>query len=177
MVRLKHYDNLGTARFVTFSCYHHQRILIGDETIMPFIDELQSARAKYDLAILGYVIMPDHVHLVIYPRREVKLGRVIGEIKSRSAPKIIRVLEKDDPMIMVKLTAYRNGERRRAVWQRRCYDHNCRTPAVAREKINYCHMNPVHAGLANNPANWKWSSYNWYNGDRDVPLEIDGIEL
>ncbi|MGH8014614.1 MAG: hypothetical protein ACREBV_00290 [Candidatus Zixiibacteriota bacterium] len=44
------------------------------------------------------------------------------------------------------------------------------------EKINYCHNNPVRRGLAFEPSDWRWSSYNWYIGERDVPIEIDEFE-
>jgi putative transposase len=63
-----------------------------------------------------------------------------------------------------------------AVWQRRCYDHNCRTPEIVVEKLKYCHDNPVKRGLVNHPEDWPWSSYNWYQGRRDGIFEIDGYE-
>jgi len=63
-----------------------------------------------------------------------------------------------------------------ALWQRRCYDHNCRTPETVVEKINYCHYNPVVRGLVNSPGEWIWSGYNWYQVNRNVPIKMDGIE-
>ena len=58
-----------------------------------------------------------------------------------------------------------------------CYDHNCRTLETVLEKINYCHNNPVRAGLVGDPGDWKWSSYGWYQGDIDVPIIMDKIEI
>gem|GEM_PF-6924353 len=55
----------------------------------------------------------------------------------------------------------------------RCYDHNCRSSDKVTEKINYCHNNPVTRGLGSEPGQWRWSSYNWYMGQSDVPLEMD----
>ena len=48
---------------------------------------------------------------------------------------------------------------------------------VVVEKINYCHNNPVKVGLISEPGQWSWSSYNWYNGANEVPLEVDGVEV
>ena len=62
------------------------------------------------------------------------------------------------------------------LWQRRCYDRNCRTPESTREKIEYCHANPVRKGLVSHPWQWQWSSYNWYEGRNDVPIQMDAIE-
>jgi putative transposase len=177
IMRLHHYDNLGTARFVTFSCYRRQFLLMDDRRRMVFLDELGQARLKYGFAILGYVVMPSHVHLVLLPQGPTEIGKVVGEIKSKSARRIGAniSLEGQQDRVMAKIK--RDGEDRFVFWQRRCYDHNCRSIETVREKINYCHINPVRAGLVGDPADWVWSSYRWYAGYGDCVLEIDGLEL
>ena len=85
MTKLKHYDDLGTARFATFSCYYCAPSLNHPGAKEIVIEELDRARAKHGFRVLGYVFMPDHVHLVLFPPDQMKLGQVIGEIKSRSA--------------------------------------------------------------------------------------------
>jgi len=84
MTKLKHYDDLGTARFVTFSCYHRLPSLNHPKAKEIVIEELNLARDKHGFRLLGYVLMPDHVHLVLFPPDGMKLGLVIREIKSRS---------------------------------------------------------------------------------------------
>ena len=165
MTKLRHYDNLGTVRFVTFSTYHRKSILTKDTTRRIVIDHIDGIRRTYSLKLLGYVLMPDHVHVVIYPPDGLELGRIIGEMKSRSARAIFLGHPSSNP------------ETKKAFWQKRCYDHNCRTPETAREKINYCHINPVRRGLVAEPGDWRWSSYNWYMGNRDVPIEMDEFEF
>jgi len=177
MPHLRHHDSLETARAINFSCYRRYSLLQSESEIMPFITELDAARRRHGFYILGYVIMPSHVHLVLLPPAHIQLGRVIGEIKARSAGAILRQWRKNDVHRLEKVTRLRNGKIQYSFWQSRCYDHNCRTPDTVREKINYCHMNPVRAGLVADPADWKWSSYRWYHGMDDVVLEIDGIDL
>jgi putative transposase len=109
--------------------------------------------------------MPEHVYLVLYPPESMKLGLVIREIKSLSARHYFSEFPVGEP------------DQTRVFWNRRCYDHNCRTPESVIEKINYCHMNPVKRGLVRDPEEWMWSCHNWYNGVADVPLRIDSIEL
>ena len=109
--------------------------------------------------------MPEHVHLVIFPIDGTPIGKVIREIKSLSA----REWFKDKRI--------GNPDSIRVFWQKRCYDYNCRTPGDVREKIIYCHNNPVRRGLVGEPAQWEWSSYNWYLGRRDVPLQMDECEI
>ena len=93
MPRLRHLDNLNSARFVTFSCYHRYRLLTDTDVIQLFLNELDNIRKKYDLRLFGYVIMPEHVHLVIHPRDGLGLGRIIGELKSLSAQLMLPLLQ------------------------------------------------------------------------------------
>ncbi|MEW5993695.1 MAG: transposase [Candidatus Zixiibacteriota bacterium] len=173
MPKLRHYDHLNTARFVTFSCYRRLPLLTSEPVIQTLVCELGAVRARHLFRLLGYVIMPEHVHLVIHPRPESKLGLVIAEFKSRSAAKIIAGREL---VLREVCRTVREGQARYAFWQPRCYDHNCRTPATVIEKINYCHHNPVKRGLVAEPGDWRWSSYGWYYGREDVPITIDEFE-
>lgn len=167
MTKLRHFDNLGTARFITFSCYRHLQGFQNHSTKDLFLKYLDAARDKHRFRLLGYVIMPDHVHLVIYPPDGMKLGLVIGEIKSKTA--------REHFARTIGPAQSANAKAKRVFWNRKCYDHNCRTVETTLEKINYCHMNPVRAGLVNDQGEWLWSSYNWYEGDRDGSIRIDTI--
>jgi putative transposase len=177
MTKLRHYDNLGTARFITFSCHKRLHLLRDPDVINSILEEIDAARNIHNFALLAYVIMPNHVHLVIHPRAECKMGRVIGEIKSKAAKKIMPVFKARYPEYAEKLRIERDGEGRLVLWQRRCFDHNCRTPEDVKEKIDYCHKNPIRAGLVSDPAEYKWSSYRWYFGLETMPLRIDETKL
>ena len=111
--------------------------------------------------------MPDHVHLILHPPEGIKLGILIGQLKGKSSREIIRV--RDDVLTRT------NGQP--AIWQRRCYDHNCRTIEKVIEKINYCHMNPVKNGLVPIARDYIWSSCRWYEGYNDAIIEVDGINI
>ena len=117
--------------------------------------------------------MPEHVHLVLLPPDNIKLGPIIGQLKSKSALASIAYMQKYSPELLLKITFKREGTLRRIFWQKRCYDHNCRSTKTVMEKINYCHKNPVIRELVQSPEDWTWSSYNWYNGKKDVPIQMD----
>jgi hypothetical protein len=93
-----------------------------------------------------------------------RLGLVIREIKSKMAREYF-----------AHTTS--NTGAAKVFWQKRCYDHNCRSVDTVREKTIYCHNNPVKRGLVRHPSEYRWSSYDWYTGERDVPLAIDEFEL
>jgi len=177
MPRLRHYDHLGTVRAVNFSCYRRLKLLREEREIRVVLQEIDKARARHQFALLGYVVMPSHVHLIIYPPDTIELGSVIGQIKSRSGRRILESWRASNHPVLSQLAIQRAGQQRYAFWQRRCYDHNCRTPEAVREKIEYCHLNPVRAGLVSDPGDWPWSSYRWYNDLGGVVLDVDGIVL
>lgn len=169
MPRLRHFDNLNTGRFVTFSCYKRYQLLTYQPAISIFLMVLDELRSKSNVRLLGYVVMPEHVHLVLHPPDGLKIGQWVGELKSRSARRIFAAGHPDERRLSVG-----EGDRRRnQFWQPRCYDHNCRSDSTIKEKIRYCHKNPVTRGLVLSPGDWRWSSFGFYNGDSNVPLGMD----
>jgi putative transposase len=176
MTLLQHFDSLSTARFITFTTYRRIRLLELEPAMGLVAKHISFLREKEHIKVHGYVIMPEHVHLVVTPPNELELGLEIGKMKARSAHEILSIWRAHGLPIPKRLNLNHEYTGESAFWQRRCYDHNCRTPQVVREKINYCHMNPVKQKLASSPEEWIYSSYNWYIGKTDVPVQIDPIE-
>jgi putative transposase len=170
MPLLRHFDQPNTARFITISCFRRFRIFDSRQSIEIFLEELDYLRESIGIKILGYVIMPEHLHIVLWPSTPVGLGFLIGQAKGRAAVKILSAWGEPIP---IELDASHRKGRKYQVFERRCYDHNCRNRDVIMEKIIYCHRNPVTRGLVISSDEWPWSSYRWYQGERDVPLVID----
>ena len=66
--RRKRHDDDGAAREFTFSCYHRYQFLSRDRTRNWFIEALAAARSQHPFDLWAYVLMPEHVHLLLYPR-------------------------------------------------------------------------------------------------------------
>ena len=194
MAKLKHFDGWGTVRFVTFGCHRRISLLVDEEVIRIVLKHVAWARGYYGFRLFGYVVMPEHIHLVVWPEKLIKLGDVIGTIKWRSAREILAWFESHRPEYMEKLIIGRKdvtrgrraswgtskvsqekSQKEYRVWLPRCYDHNCRNQQTVIEKINYCHWNPVKRGLVSCPEDWKWSSYRWYMDQEDAVIEIDSL--
>jgi putative transposase len=169
---LRHYDGDGRPRFITFGTrgftpvFTNQRFChIGVETIEQICDCCA-------VELLAYVVMPEHVHLVIDPPVSEEVGELIGDIKRTIARAIHAELPADSPLL-TNLSGVRSGTKRFALWQRRCFDYNCRTLESLNEKIEYCHWNPVNRGLVKDPGDYKWSSYHLYSeGKIQAYLEL-----
>lgn len=172
-MKLRHFDNDGEGRFQTFNV-HNQLPLLTDNGIRQIIiNEIDNARNKFGFRLIAYVLMPEHVHIVLIPKANSKVGFIIGEIKRFSSKRIHEYLIKQKSKLLEKLIVKRNDIAQFVFWQRRCYDHNIRSEKAMWEKVNYCHNNPVKRGMVKSPADWKWSSYNYYYHDSDFPLKID----
>jgi putative transposase len=174
-MKLKHYDHDGRERFVTF-CTHKRIAVLTNTAFRKIIVEcLEDVRRSYDLHLLGYVIMPEHVHLVVVPPKDIELGTVIGKLKRLSAKRIHDLLRANNGDLVHRLTVMRNGRQRFALWQRRCFDHNCRSDESVWEKVEYCHNNPVTRDLVAKQEDWKWSSCRWYLRKQDAVLRMDAV--
>ena len=177
-MKLKHLDHDGSARFITF-CTHKKIPLLTNNVIRNIIiNSIEAARKVYGFLLIGYVIMPEHVHLVIIPGIDTNVGVIIGDIKRLSSKRILKIIKtENNNALMDKLIVCRDGRSRLAFWQRRCYDHNCRSEKSMWEKVNYCHNNPVNRDLVQNREDWEWSSYRWYHGYPNALLEMDSAAI
>lgn len=171
-MNLKHYDIENHAHFITFNT--HRRLAIIDNKMGAIIIEtLRHFIKNGSIFLAGYVIMPNHVHLVMIPGNGIEIGRVVGEIKRISARAIHDMLKSAKRELLNDLNITRNRLPRFTFWQKRCFDYNCRTEEEMWEKVNYCHNNPVTKKLVACPEDWKWSSCRWYKKLSEIALELN----
>jgi putative transposase len=177
MTRLRHLNEIHSVRFITFAT--HKRIPLFADPVLAdnVLDALNILPAEFHISILAFVIMPDHVHLVVFPPDGTDVGRAVGRFKALSALSLTKYLKDLNPSLLPQLEVERNGVRKYAIWTRRCYDHNCRSKQAVIEKITYCHNNPVVRKLAARVEEYRWSSAGWYAGERNLPFEIDSVKL
>ena len=149
---LERWQECGDVHFVTFSCFHRCNYLENAAARDLFEDALQKARTWYRFDVLGYVVMPEHVHLLV---SEPVCGLLSGALQG------------------LKLSVSRRT-RTRPFWLPRYYDFNVRTDAKRVEKLNYMHWNPMKRGLVDNPEDWQWSSYRFYQFGEQGRVTIKG---
>src|SRR5271154_3464163 len=134
---LKRYYGTGSLHFIPWSCYRRKPLLGNPSRRDLVLTVLELMRVRYRFAVSGYVVMPEHVHLLISEP-------LIGD-----PSKIIQA---------VKLSVSRRltiaGEFSGRFWQSRFYDFNLWSPQKEVEKLNYMHRNPVVRGLVASPEDW-----------------------
>ena len=159
---------MGQARFLTCSCSRRVGLLSDSRTRDAFVEHLEAQRVRLGFDVIAWVVMPEHIHLVLVPR-DGKLGLVMRGVKQGFGRKMIRRWRDRDYSVLEKLTDSDGIVR---FWQRGGgYDRNVRDLDELREKVNYIHRNPVERGLVERAEDWAWSSARDYLGEPGV-IEI-----
>jgi len=120
---------LGHHHFVTFSCEQRQPHLADPSTRELFEASLEAMRRKYRVTIDSYVVMPEHVHVLVSEPQMAKLSVALQALK-------ISVSRRSKP---------------RPFWMPRFYDFNVFTDEKMLKKRRYMHRNPVARGLVKHP--------------------------
>ena len=135
--------------------------------------ELKYRRDKGQIKLFGYVIMPNHIHLIISSE---KISNIMRSIKSYTARKIIDdLILKENENVLNQLKILKKKSKIQSeyqMWQEGFHPKLIISEKEFRQKLDYIHYNPVSKGLIDEPQNWKYSSYSNYFGG-DVLIEID----
>lgn len=167
---LKRYRQTGDFHFITFSCYRRQPLLAMPQAKRTFEQTLERVRRWYGLFIAGYVVMPEHVHLLISEPERSTLAVALQMLKQITAHELI---PRGAPSLS-PLSGDRVGcQLPKSFWQTRYYDFNVHSEKKRVEKLRYIHRNPVRRGLAEKPEDWPWSSFRHYATGIEGVVEIE----
>jgi putative transposase len=163
---LTRYQQTGQSHFVTFCCYHRCPLFTNDARRQIFENALERVRRSFCLRVYGYVVMPEHIHLLVSePEQTTPLKPTPG---LNGAPSLADALK-----------SLKQGVARRLIgdadhfWQKRYYDFNVRNHAQFVEKLHYIHCNPVKRGLCERPEDWAWSSFLHHATGGEGRVEIE----
>lgn len=160
--QLKHYNDEGHAHFLTFSCWKRMPLLSQLRSRLWFIQSLNVALKKYDFGCWAYVIMPEHVHLVVIPHLRVySMSVFLSSLKLGVTHAAVKYLKQHHPSFLDKLLDVQpSGRQSYRFWQPGGgMGVNLWTDAKIWDRIDYCHNNPVRRRLVVKPEEWEYSSY------------------
>jgi putative transposase len=144
---LKRYYGTGSLHFITWSCHRRQPLLDTPARRDLLLNVLEQMRLRYRFAVIGYVVMPEHAHLLISEPQIANPSTVVQAVKLGFSRRLLPRVSSVTP---------------HQIWQRRFYDFNLWSQRKEIEKLKYMHRNPVVRGLVENPDQWRWSSYRSY---------------
>ena len=171
-------DTPGHLHFYTFSCYRRLPLLTNELWRGWLAESIAHARQKLEIDLWAYVFMPEHVHLLLKPRKEnYRISEFMQLAKHPMARRVANSLKKNNSPLLKQLEVEElDGSIKHCYWQPGGgHDVNILSVKKAIEKADYCHRNPVKRRLVQSPDQWKWSSFRWIEqGKREnEPLTVD----
>lgn len=175
---LPKFNDSSYAHFVTTRTYESYPYFRNERLAGIVQEELTFYSRKYEFDLLGYVIMPNHLHLLVWwdveTKPELTISRVMNSIKTMTSKRVKRELfygngsEYKGSLADIGQATQRHFQ----LWQAGFYDFNIYTEEKLLEKLEYLHGNPVKAGLASTPAEYCWSSYqDYFSEDKRICLK------
>lgn len=137
------------------------------------------ARRKGDFAIWAYVIMPEHVHLLIWPRSDdYEMAAILRALKESFAHWVVDYWSRMAHDILGRISVTKGTEIVHRFWQKGGgYDRNLYKWDSIQRAIEYIEANPVRRGLVTDPVQWSWSSARHRLGAANSPLVPDPVDV
>lgn len=133
-----------------------------------FFNNLKFYLKKFEAKLHGFVLMPDHFHLLLHLPEDKKLADFLRDFKSYTAKEILDILKPENPS---RLGPFRIASAGRTpkeplyrIFQEDNFVFNIYSLPKLEQKLNYIHRNPVEAGLVNEEKDWLYSSWHDYYG-------------
>jgi len=142
--------------YITCSCYRRMPLLGTARRRDAFLRALERVRRSYDFTVMGYVVMPEHIHLLVSEPERGDPSQVMKALKQAVARRL-------HPRPRNPRQAELWNEQAFHFWQKRFYDFNVWSRRKEVEKLRYMHRNPVVRGLVASPELWRWSSFRFYS--------------
>lgn len=162
----------GNTRFLTFSCYRRLPLFKNDAIKQSFVDHLDRTRSSFRFRLFAWVIMPEHVHLLLRPQLpEYPMPRVLNRLKRPFALSVVARWRELEAPVLSRIT---DAGGKAHFWQRGGgHDRNMRSSEDVLEKMRYIHRNPVKRGLVDRSVDWPWSSARAVKGLEGALIAVD----
>jgi len=180
---LHRHDEAGHIHFWTISTYRRLQFFHDDGIKLVLLDGLRLLQNRHAICLIGYVIMPEHIHVLLLPHARgsdvpIPIGELLHDFKQYTAlyakQRLREVWSRRGRLWSGPLNDWATGRfEKQSIWFTRGYDRNITREETLHEKLNYCHKNPVTRGLVATAGEWRWSSYRYYETPDAGLLRMD----
>ncbi|XOU94636.1 MAG: REP-associated tyrosine transposase [Candidatus Kerfeldbacteria bacterium] len=184
-MNLPRFNEVSYAHFITTKTFENKKIFSDKNCCEILVSDIDFYSGKLGFQLIGYCIMPDHLHLIIWwdveGNNDLNISKVMHRIKGLSAQNLSRYLlgsrgvSASTESQGTKALSTLSKKHVMKIWQPSFYDFNIYSDNKLNEKLNYIHYNPVRAGLCAEPEDWIWSSYSYYKFGKQGKININNI--
>jgi putative transposase len=157
---MHHYNTPGHAHELTFSTYRRQPYLSDPVVCKILFENMEKSRSIYNFRLWAYVLMPHHVHMLIWPLDNLyDIGKIESGIKGVMSKRYRKYLLENRNDIYESFLFKNENEKEFIFWQRGGgFDRNLWNAKAIHDSINYIEANPVRSRFVTSPELWQWSS-------------------
>jgi putative transposase len=170
------YERFGEVFFVTTTVVGFVNVFDLEASRSIVIDNLKFYQNRGDFTLLAWVLMPNHLHLVMRIKGELSISQIMGNVKRITSRQISDWLSRSGNQKMVETLdakAKLEPSRHSRIWKPRFDCLVITNENTLREKIDYIHYNPVRAGLVSNTVDWIYGSAGDYAGFAETLVPVD----
>lgn len=172
----------GQLQFINSSTYRRVPLFLSDRFRRNFVSTLAGIRKELGFLLIGWVLMPEHFHLLIKPEPADTTSTIMKRLKEDTATRILRTLREQQQypwcrkmLGRLRLPSTVHDASHYRLWQRRFYPFNVYSRKKQLEKLDYMHNNPVKRGLVKEAGDWAWPSWRVYFRHDASILEMDRL--
>jgi putative transposase len=169
---IRHYGH-GHLHFIPFTCYRRLPLLRSIRAKNIFLQMRGEVRDRYGFSLVGYVVMPEHVHLLIGEPAKATPSTVLQVLKQRVSRRWRR--KKRTPAAQLRLTFAHSEAFLPRFWQYRFHDFNVWSQGKFVEKLHDMHLNPVKRNFVAHSRDCPWSSFSFYWNKEPGLIRIDPL--
>jgi putative transposase len=149
--------------FITTTCQSWLHLFTIGNSMQVLSNSLNFCSRKYEASILGYVLMPNHIHLIVHFPTGMHRVDFIRDFKSYTSKKVRQEIEKYKPELLANL-CYQRYKQNYKIWQDRFDELYLVSRKLLEAKLTYIHNNPLqeHWNLAKQPLDYLYSSAMFY---------------
>jgi putative transposase len=173
----KHTIKNESAYFLTLTIVERIDVFNIQSCCETFIESLKYCQKHKRLIIFAYVIMPNHIHMVVNTEEPFLLKDVMRDLKKFTSKSIMKILEEEpEGRRAWNLSSFASAVTKKHTnykfWQEGNHAIELLSEKFFWQKINYIHKNPVKARIVNNPEDWLYSSASNYCGKGGI-IEVE----
>jgi len=158
--------NETAPHFITCTILHWIPLFTRPATVQIILDSLAHRQQTRDLKVYAYVILENHLHLVL---QSPCLSKEIASFKSYTARLLIDYLtEQKVHKLLTQFHFFKKRhkkDRQYQIWEEGYHPEEIQSDSMLVQKINYIHQNPVKRGYVDCAEDWRYSSARNYQGE------------
>lgn len=175
-MKWKNYSLENACYFITITARKFIPLFTDETVVRILFDSLEFLRRNDGLKVYAYIVMPNHIHLVVGCDSK-SINNMVGGFKSYTSRSIAEYLELNNAPLLKKFEKSAYKGQNYAIWQETFRSEIIYDEAFLRQKVDYIHNNPVKGGLVESADDWQYSSCRQFECDASFGNPVSGFKV